>query len=163
MRRLATTVLAALAAVAVAATPAAAKPVQNTQFTIATSQGLGGIMTYFSKHEIEGRRYVFAQIQVRVTCGLDPADATTGTFFLDGNLRKRDNDQRFELTEVTPPGLTSTKTMTVTLLPKIKGGKGKKSRPWKRAKGSLSFDATDGLSTCSSGPVFFSSASAGGF
>jgi hypothetical protein len=158
--------VAALSAVALALVPAAspaAKPIENTQFALATSQGQVGTLFYFRDHEIEGRRYLFAQIQVILICG--SGSTTTETFFLDGNLRKRDNDRRFEIIESTGPlpGDSSIKRMNVRLLPKPKKGKTRVRPVWKRAVGSLSFDlssqsSSGEVSQCSSGPVRFDTA-----
>jgi hypothetical protein len=159
MRRIATATLALLAAAAVAA-PASAKPIQNTHFSLVTSQGQAGTLAYFSKHETGGRRYLFAQIQVTVTCS--DGSSTTGTLTVDGNLDKRDNDVLLQPTVMPVPGVTRNVNVSVALFPKIKGGS-KKARGWKRARGAIDISASDSTGSCSSGPVEFSSAIAGRF
>jgi len=166
MRRLeiAAGALIALALVLAAATGSArAKPIGNTQFALQTSQAQAGTLFYFRKHETEGRRFLFAQIPVRLTC--DSGSRIEETFMISGNLDKGDNDTRLEVTETGPlAGDVSVRSMRVTLLPKPKRKRTKGKRAvWKRARGTLSsFEGSDlgggAVSQCSSGPVQFDTA-----
>jgi hypothetical protein len=155
------TASAALALVLLAATPAPAKPIQNTQFALQTSQGQAGTLFYFRKHETGGRRFLFARIPVILTCGT--GERIEQSFTIDGNLDKGDNDERLRFTEVGLGGDVSVKAMNVRLLPKPTKAKQGRRAAWKRARGTLTSDLTQnlidgGARYCSSGPVQFDTA-----